>query len=103
MAIRIGSYVFDGPYTSATELADCSGLYVILTQSSSGQYQIVDVGESATVRSRVETHDRQSCWTRNMTRGLYCAVLYTPHLQQEGRRQIEQNLRDQYQPVCGLR
>jgi hypothetical protein len=31
------------------------------------------------------------------------AVLYTPHLQEAGRREIEQKIRDEYDPPCGKR
>ena len=103
MAIRIGSYNFEGPYMNTSDLYDRAGVYAILTLTWAGNYEVVDIGESATVRSRVETHDRQPCWQRNAKQGLYCAVLYTPHLQDDGRRSIEQSLRDQFTPACGVR
>jgi len=52
---------------------------------------------------RIESHDRANCWTRNRQRNLTVAVLYTLNLQQVGRRAIEQELRSQYTPVCGIR
>lgn len=103
MAIRIGSYNFEGPYSNTSVLQDRAGLYAILTLTGTGRYEVVDIGESATVKSRVESHDRQPCWQQNAKQGLYCAVLYTPHLQDVGRRNIEQSLRDLYTPACGVR
>jgi hypothetical protein len=102
MSITLSSYKFDGPYKSAASLADRSGVYAILTPTTSSRYKIVDVGESAKVKTRVENHDRAPCWRRNANSGgLYYAVRYTPGLQQAGRQAIEQKIRKQYGPPCG--
>lgn len=100
MSIKIGNYTFEGPYSSTNSLEDRSGIYAILCKSAN-KNTVVDVGESATVKSRVETHDRSSCWSRKCTGKLCVAVLYTPNKQQSGRMQIEQELRDIYDPPCG--
>jgi len=100
--VTIGRYNFEGPYASTNYLEDKSGIYAIVDDRS-GTFQLIDVGESATVKSRVESHDRENCWTRNRIGTLKVAVLYTPGLQQAGRMQIEQEIRDQYNPVCGVR
>jgi hypothetical protein len=102
MTINIGKYTFEGPYTKTGELLDRSGIYAILCHSGQS-YNLVDVGESATVKSRVENHDRKDCWKRNCSSTLEVAVLYTPNAQQSGRMAIEQELRDQYKPPCGQR
>ena len=100
MSIRIGRYTFEGSYTSTTKLEDRSGVYAILCQKE-GNNHVVDVGESATVKSRVDSHDRKDCWKRNCNGTLAVAVYYTPNLQQPGRMAIEQELRQQYDPPCG--
>lgn len=102
MSLNVGNYSFEGPYTSTNSLQDRSGVYAIVCHSN-GNYNLVDVGESANVRSRVEDHDRKSCWTKNCNSTLMVAVHYTPNLQQSGRRKIEQEIRDQYNPPCGER
>lgn len=102
MSITIGQYTFEGPYANTDSLQDRSGIYAILCHSDNA-YSLVDVGESATVKSRVDTHDRKDCWSRNCTGTLNVAVLYTPDAQQSGRMQIEQEIRDQYGPPCGKR
>jgi len=76
MAIRIGAYSFDGPYASTAQLVDRAGVHVILTLSWANQYQVVDVGESATVRSRIENHDRKSCWKSNVNRVVLRGTLH---------------------------
>jgi hypothetical protein len=102
MSIKIGNYSFDGPYDNSAILTDNSGVYAILYKSGSG-YSLVDIGESATVKSRIDNHDRKDCWSRNSVGTLYVAVLYTPHKQQSGRMEIEQELRKEYNPPCGKR
>jgi hypothetical protein len=102
MSITLAGYKFDGPYKATSSLNDRSGVYAILTPTSASRYKVVDVGESATVKSRVENHDRKPCWQRNANSGgLYYAAHYTPGLQQAGRKAIEQKIRQQYNPPCG--
>lgn len=103
MSITIAGYSFEGSYSSADSLEDRSGVYAILCKKDNGNYSLVDVGESATVKTRVETHERKSCWNKNCNSSLTVAVLYTPHLQQPGRIGIEQKIRNQYNPQCGER
>ena len=100
MSIKIGKYDFEGPYTSTANLKDQGGVYTILCQNN-GKYNTVDVGESATVKSRIENHDRKSCWSTNCFSSSVVTVLYTPGLDADGRRQIEREIRNQYNFQCG--
>jgi len=102
MAILIEQRMFEGPYGNTGLLEDRSGVYAILCFRD-GKCRVVDVGESAHVKSRVENHDRKACWQRNCSGTLMVAVLYTPHLQSSGRVSIEQEIRAQYNPPCGQR
>nr|WP_321356991.1 hypothetical protein [uncultured Draconibacterium sp.] len=102
MAITIGNYSFEGPYTSTDNLQDNSGVYAIHCNVDS-KYYLIDIGESAKVKSRIETHDRADCWEKNCNGQLTVSVLYTPNKQQPGRKEIEQELRKQYNPPCGER
>lgn len=102
MSITIGKYQFDGPYDNMASLQDRSGVYVILCHSDNQNF-VIDVGESATLKNRVENHDRKACWQRNCSGKLTVAVLYTPNLQSSGRVAIEQEIRRQYNPPCGER
>ena len=102
MTITIGKWLFQGPYLSPDSLEDRSGVYAILDQRRDGNY-VIDVGESKAVKTRVESHDRVNCWTKNQMGTLAVAVFYTPQQQQAGRTAIEQELRSQYNPVCGIR
>ncbi len=102
MSIAIGSHQFDGPYASTDLLEDRLGVYAIIDTRNSGPY-LIDIGESATVKNRVETHERKECWRRHAQGRLAAAVRYTPGLQQVGRIAIEQTIRRQYQIPCGVR
>lgn len=102
MGINIGKYQFEGPYRNTASLSDKSGVYAIL-DFWNGSYHIVDVGESAKVKTRVENHDRKPCWNGSKKGALMASVLYTPSTQQAGRMAIEQELRQQYNPPCGDR
>jgi hypothetical protein len=102
MSLNVAKYPFEGPYSTTDNLQDKSGVYVIVG-SSNGTHNPVDVGESSQVKSRIENHDRKSCWKRHCNQNLAVAVLYTPHLQQQGRMQIEQKIRDTYNFPCGIR
>lgn len=100
MTITIGKYTFEGAFTSTANLRDRSGVYAILCKKD-GKYYIKDVGESAKVKERVENHDRKNCWERNCSGILTYSAKYTPNIQQEGRKEIEKEIRDQYNPPCG--
>ncbi len=102
MSISVGRYTFDGPFKDTGSLEDRSGVYAIHDWRTSG-YHLVDVGESAQVRTRVELHDRKPCWIGNKQGTLTVSVLYTPNAQQAGRMAIEQEIRHQYNPPCGDR
>jgi len=97
MSIQINGYSFEGPYSSTYSLEDRSGVYVILCNS-----RLIDVGESASVKSRIESHDRRDCWEKNCSGSIRFAVHYTPNLQQLGRMEIEQEIRRSHRGIpCG--
>jgi hypothetical protein len=103
MAITICGYSFEGPHQNTSKLLDRSGVYAILTQRADGRYDLLDAGESARVRTRVENHDREACWFRHSQHGVFYAAYYTDGAQQAGRQVIEQLLRNRYNPPCGKR
>lgn len=102
MSIEVGRYTFEGPYSSATYLEDRSGVYAIHC-SLDAKYFLIDVGESAPLKSRVENHERAECWRRNCQGTFTVSAHYTPNLQQAGRMAIEQEIRAQFNPACGQR
>ena len=99
MSIKIGDYTFNGPYSDTVYLENKSGVYVILCLKNN-EYTVIDIGESAEVKTRIEQHDRKQCWSNNCNGEIFVAVLYTPNQQQHGRMEIEQELRNKYNPPC---
>ncbi len=95
MNIKLCGFSFE----DGTVLQNQAGVYVILS-SVSNECQVVDVGESNDIKSRVDNHDRKDCWKMSCAGALSAAVLYTGFLRQEGRRQIETKIRRQYNPPC---
>ena len=99
MSIDINHYKFKGPYENVDKLEDDSGIYVILCQEGKNYYPI-DVGESKTVKVRVENHDRKDCWKENCLGNLTVAVHYVGEIE---RKEIEQDIRYLFVPPCGER
>lgn len=97
MTIQIGRYNFEGPFNDPTSLRDQSGVYAVLGRSATG-WNVVDIGESGGVRSRVTNHDRANCWARNRGGGLAYAAYYCD---EATRMRIEGELRSQFNPPCG--
>lgn len=102
MTILINGYSFEGPFFTSNQILDLPGVYVILTQTSPNNFTVIDVGESGSLQTRIENHDRQGCWNLNSVGDLAAAVLYTTG-SDEARRSIENNIRATYSPVCGIR
>jgi hypothetical protein len=101
MGVTIGNHSFDGPFTGTSQLLPRSGVYAILGRGATGgNWIVVDVGESGDVKSRVETHDRKTQWQGCGHATLAVAALYCNGAT---RMQVEQALRQQYNPACGDR
>ena len=103
MSIQIGGYEFCGPFLSPHSLEERGGVYAILDSRPGGSRYALDIGESAGVRSRVQTHDRVNCWHANALGVIRYAALYTPGQTARGRQAIEHRLRILMNPSCGVR
>ncbi|SPF40532.1 conserved hypothetical protein [Candidatus Desulfosporosinus infrequens] len=103
MSIKICDYKFEGPYDYPDDidsLKDNTGVYVIL-ENFEGKYSILDIGESSKVLTTIENHDRVSCWKKQSNGTLHVAVFYTFNKQPPGRKEIEQELRGNFDLPCG--
>lgn len=101
MAIKIDQWNFDGPFTTIGAVQHRSGAYAILTRPPGGAtYRVVDAGESGDLRTRLDTHDRATCWGRNNAGELAVAVLYCD---ERSRMAVETRLRQTFNPACGVR
>lgn len=61
------------------------------------------MGELAKVKARFENHEREDCWETHCGGTIVYAVYYTPYKEQSGRMETEQDLLEQYNPLCGKR
>lgn len=100
--IAIGRYRFDGPVYDKALLKDAAGVYAVLDDRG-GTFAVLDVGESEQIRSRLQNHDRESCWWSNRRGRLCYAALYMPGSTTHQRCLIEQELRGSFAPACGVR
>jgi hypothetical protein len=100
MSIEIGNYSFEGYYSSPSHFEEVAGIYAIFCRNYEKDV-LIDIGESENVRLKVENNERSNCWRRTCASALGYAVLYTPNLDEKGRMKIEEEIRDQYNPVCG--
>ena len=89
------NYSFKGPFQLRTEFNEVAGVYIITTLGN----KVVDVGETDNLKERISSHDRKPCWTRNMG----CMLWFYGERRSEERLTIEKNIRDSYNPVCGVR
>jgi len=102
MGFQKWGYDFEGAWTNPDNLESRSGIYVIWCKIGEN-WKVLDVGESHDVKARVLNHDRMECWKRYCNETIYYSVTYTPHLQQTGRQEIEQRIRQIANPPCGER
>lgn len=100
MSIEIGKYSFEGYYSSPALFNEEPGIYAIFCRNYEKDI-LIDTGEADNIRLKVENNERSNCWRRTCASALGYAVLYTPDLVEKERIEIEEEIRDQYNPVCG--
>src|SRR5260221_2505688 len=88
---------FDGPYDSAAQLKQKSGVYIITSIIVNRKHSILDVGESGNVQRRVANHDRADEWKRHRGYGLYVSAYYCD---ERTRMALEKAIRAAYNPAC---
>lgn len=96
MAINIEGFIFSGPYYHTRKfIRDFGCVYVLIN----GLNQIVDVGETDSINSRIITHERKTCWIRNGcgNTGLYVCISPDRNFRQL----LEKLIRARYKPICG--
>lgn len=102
--IEVGSYRANGPFSKAESLLDTPGVYIVLsTTSDTENFDILDVGESKEVRTRLLGHERKNCWKRECRGRLHFAVIRNKVSTQSERLRIEKEIRDDFDPPCGER
>lgn len=94
---------FEGSFHLSDEIdsiRDASGVYIILTNSNYNGYDVVDVGQSGELNTRLSYHNRDDCWEKHNNGGIYVIVHYTDEY---SRKKMERELRQEYDPPCGKR
>jgi len=98
--LKLKNYTFIGPLPDTSPIQNRSGVYSVLGSTNSNDFFVVDVGESSYLKTRLDNHDRESCWLQNTNGFVFFAVLYESNVQV--RKAIEKDLREHYKPACGV-
>ncbi len=100
MSIRLGQFLFDGPFENADPLENRPGVYAALHWRD-GKYQVLDVHESSHVKKHATSPVLYQLWadTCGSDPTIHYAVLYTTR-DETGRREMERVLRKFYDPPC---
>ncbi len=102
--VTIGGRTFACVPLSQADFSDIATVYVILCVAQEGSWAELDVGQSGQVGSRIDDHDRKTCWARNCTNSnIWVCVYRMPSSQytRQDREQFESYLRNHYHPPCG--
>ena len=96
--MQIEGYQFAGPYFHTRLFNNDFGcVYVLINRAN----QVVDVGETGSINSRMPNHERKTCWYQHACgdTGLYVFVSGDENF----RRALEGLIRVKYRPPCGQR
>ncbi len=102
MSFTIEGYEFLGPISSADEVVDGSGVYVVLDEQPGllmPQYRMLDCGESEHMQQRLKSHERSYCWYLNSQGRVGFAVHFAGERE---RMDIERGIRGRYNLPCGI-
>lgn len=98
MEFKISGYTFAGPYDSVEQLNDESGVYVVVT-GETGNWKLLDCGESPKVKERVSNHERRECWQRNAVEGRI--AFFVKNAEVKGRQMIAEEILNENEFPCG--
>lgn len=94
--MTVEGYVFSGPYFhTRTFNKDFGCVYVLINNRN----QLVDIGQTSSINSRIINHERKMCWISNgcADSGLY--IYISPD--ENFRLLLEKLIRNKYRPFCG--
>ena len=107
VTVNIAGYPFVCQRLADAKFPDEAAVYVILCVSNGGSWtvlDVLDVGQSGEVGSRIDSHDRRDAWARNCpSKNIWVGVhlMPSPANTREDRCRLETSLRAQYSPPCG--
>ncbi|MBE0432628.1 hypothetical protein IBX73_04075 [candidate division WOR-3 bacterium] len=94
------TYRFEGPFDNLDDLAEAAGVYAVLCMRA-GKIDLVDVRESARVRTGVENNDRSECWKQHCLGILKYAVYYEDGAGKQSGTNVMNDIIANYYLICG--
>lgn len=104
--VTIADYSFVCVRLSDADFRDTAAVYVILCVAEDSSWKVLDVGQSGELGSRIDSHERKTCWFQNCpNNNIWVCVYSMPSGQytREDRVALEKLIRQRYQPPCGKR
>lgn len=87
--------------------SDIAAIYIIICiDRISNTYKIIDIGQSSEVGTRLDTHDRKSCWKSQCINGEIWVCIYkmpSSLYTKQQRLDLERKLRSNHNDLCGDR
>lgn len=97
--MKLGKYSFTGPIASIDKIKDKSCVFAIVCKVDT-EYFLIDVVESSKLRTKMGDQGKKNCWIKSCNGQLLIFVHYTTFSTQQKRIQIEQEIRELFQPPC---
>ena len=95
--VTILNYSFEGPYEIGKKVIDRAAVYVILGSDN----DVIDVGQSGEIGTRLLTHERKPCWDRHGGKRFTIKWMPSDKYSREDREKLEREIRDRENPPCG--
>ena len=89
---------------SDADFSDRAAIYVIICVISKDDWEVIDVGQSGELGTRIDTHERKRCWEQHCPNGNIWVCIYpmpSSSFSKQQRIELEGKIRDEYNPVCG--
>ncbi len=107
VTLTISGHSFYCVPLAQADFSDLAAVYVILCVKPDKSWTVLDVGQTGVLGSRIDSHDRRECWTKNCaTKNIWVCVYSMPSTKYspQDRRDLEAEMRKQhsYAP-CGQR
>jgi len=104
--LNIGGYPFRCVPLSGADFYDIAAVYVIICVNPNSTYNVIDIGQTGQLGTRIDSHDRQECWNNKCpTLNIWVCVYPMPtrEFSEKKRTEVEQELRTRFGPPCGQR
>jgi len=92
---------------SDANFADIAAIYVIICINRVGNtYTVIDIGQTGELGTRINNHDRETCWKRKCPNGnIWVCIYKTPTnlYTKQQRLDLEHQWRAKYNNLCGER